>query len=98
MVREIYLEQARAHFPPSVQSEEANVSVATDQYGDEWIRIELLYSATEPALDSRLMNTLYRRTDEPLIKAGITELTMVDYVGINDPTRLWHSQEKKPTP
>jgi len=97
-VREIYLEQARSHFPPSVQFEEANVSVTTDPYGDEWIRIELLYSAPEPVLDARLMNSLHRRTDEPMHAAGITGLTMVGYVNTNDPTRLRHSEKKTPTP
>ena len=97
-VQEIYLEQARAHFPPSVQFKEAKVSVTTDPYGDEWIRVELQYSAPEPVLDAKLMNSLHRRTDEPMLAAGITGLTMVGYVNTSDPTRLRHSEEKTPTP
>ena len=91
-VREIFLEQARAHFPRSVQFKEANASVTTDQYDEEWISIELLYTAPDPALDGNLMNTLRRRTDEPMTAAGVTGLTMVHYVDINDPTRLRHSK------
>ena len=87
-VQEIYLEQARDHFPPSVQFKEANASVITDKCGDEWIRIEFLYSAPEPVLDAKLMNSLHRRTDEPMLAAGITGLTMVGYVNTSDPTRL----------
>ena len=97
-VQEIYLEQARSHFPASVQFEKANVSVTTDPYGDEWIRVELLYSAPEPVLDAKLMNSLHRRTDGPMLASGITGLTMVGYVNTNDPTLLRHSEEKTPTP
>lgn len=93
-VQEIFLEQARAHFPPSVQFKEANASVTTDPYDEEWIRIELLYTAPDPVLDGDLMNTLHRRTDEPMTAAGVTDLTMVHYVDINDPTRLRHAKEK----
>ena len=91
-VQEIFLEQARAHFPPSVQFKEANASVTTDPYDEEWIRIELLYTAPDPVLDGDLMNTFHRRTDEPMTAAGVTDLTMVHYVDINDPTRLRHSK------
>ena len=59
-VQEIFLEQARAHFPPSVQFKEANASVTTDPYDEEWIRIELLYTAPDPVLDGDLMNTFHR--------------------------------------
>ena len=34
------------------------------------------------------MNSLHRRTDEPMLAAGITGLTMVGYVNTSDPTRL----------
>jgi hypothetical protein len=91
-VQEIFLEQARAHFPPSVQFKEANASVTTDPYDEEWIRIELLYTARDPILDGDLMNTLHRRTDEPMTASGLTDLTMVHYVDINDPTRLRHGK------
>ena len=97
-VKEIFLGQARAHFPPTVQFKDANATVATDPYDEEWIRIELLYTAPDPVLDGNLMNTLYRRTDEPLLASGITRLTRVHYVDINDATRLRHSKEKTPTP
>ena len=90
-VEEIYLEQARAHFPPSVQFKEANASVITDKCGDEWIRIELLYTAPEPVLQGDLMNSLHRRTDGPMLAAGITGLSMVGYVNLNDPTQLRRS-------
>ena len=96
-VTEIFLEQARAHFPATVQFEDANASVTIDPYDEEWIRIDLLYTAPDPVLDGNLMNTLYRRTDEPLLASGITGLTMVNYVDINDPTRLRHNKEKTPT-
>ena len=86
-VREIFLEQARAHFPATVQFKEANASVSIDPYDEEWITVELLYTAPDPVLDGNLMNTLYRRTDEPLLASGIIGLTMVLYTDINDPTR-----------
>ena len=92
-VQEIFLEQARAHFPPSVQFKEANASVTTDPYDEEWIRIELLYISPEPVLDGELMNTLYTRTEEPLIASGFTALTSVRYTDVNDPTRT-----RYPTP
>ena len=76
-VQEIFLEQARVHFPPSVQFKEASASVTTDPYDEEWIRIDLLYTTPDPALDGNLMNTLYRRTDEPMLASGLTGLTMV---------------------
>ncbi len=93
-VQEIFLQQARAHFPPSVQFKEANASVTTDPYDEEWIRIELLYTAPDPVLDGDLMNTLHRRTDGPMTASGLTDLTMVHYVDINDPTRLRHSKRR----
>ena len=96
-VEEIFLEQARSHFPPTVQFKEANASVTTDPYNEEWIRIDLLYVAPDPVLDGNLMNTLHRRTDEPMLAFGVTGLTMVHYVDINDPTRLRQSKET-PTP
>ena len=97
-VEEIYLEQARAHFPPSVQFKEANASVTTDPYDEEWIRIDLVYTAPDPVLDGNLMNSLHRRTDEPLIAAGITGLTMVGYVNVNDPASHRHGREKTTAP
>ena len=97
MVKEIFLDQARAHFPPSVQFKDANASATTDPYDEEWIRIELLYTASDPVLDGNLMNTLHRRTDEPLLASGFTGLTRVHYVDVNDPTRLRHKKEKTPT-
>ena len=97
-VEEIYLEQARAHFPPSVQFKEASASVTTDPYDEEWIRIDLVYTAPDPVLDGNLMNSLHRRTDEPLIAAGITGLTMVGYVNINDPASHRHGREKTTAP
>ena len=60
-------------------------------------RIDLLYTAPDPILDGNLMNTLYTRTDEPMLASGLTGLTMVNYVDINDPTRLRHGNGT-PTP
>ncbi len=94
---EIFLEQARAHFPPSVEFMESNASLWVDPYDEEWVRVELVYSAPGQALDGNLMNSLHRRTDEPIRAAGVTDLTMVHYVDINDPTRRLHS-EGTPTP
>ena len=92
-VQEIFLEQARAHFPPSVQFKEANASVNIDRYGEEWIRIELLYISPEPVLDGELMNTLYTRTEVPIMASGFTTPTSVRYTDMNDPTRM-----RYPTP
>ena len=92
-ISEIFLEQARAHFPPEVEFTDANASVNIDPYGEEWLRIELLYLSPEPVLDGDLMNTLYTRTEEPLIASGFTAPTSVRYTDVNDPTRT-----RYPTP
>ena len=97
-VKEIFLEQARAHFPVSVQFKHANASVAIDPYDEEWIRIELLYTAPDPILDGNLMNTLHRRTDERLRASGITGLTRVHYVDMNDSTRRPHRRGRTSKP
>ena len=85
-VREVHLEQARDHFLPCVQFKEVNAYVIIDKCGDEWIRIDLTYTAPEPVRDAELMNSLYRRTDEPLLGADVTELTRVHYINTNDPS------------
>lgn len=87
-VAAIFLEQARAHFPSEVKFEDANASINIDPYGEEWIRIELIYLSPEPVLDGELMNTLYTRTQEPLIASGFTAPTSVRYTDMNDPTRM----------
>ena len=85
--REIFLEEAKKHFPDNVRFRDATASVTLDAFDDEWISIELLYEADNPSLDGNLMNTLQQRTREPMSSAGLKELTMVHYVDINDPTR-----------
>ena len=48
-IEEIFLEQARAHFPPEVEFMEANASLYTSLCGEEWLRVVLLYDAPGPA-------------------------------------------------
>ena len=95
-VKAIILDGAKTHFPPPVQFHDANVTVRLDAYDEEFLDVELLYTAPNPVLDGRLMNTLFRVIDEPIIAAGVTARTMIRYVEINDPTR-WRSP-KKPVP
>ena len=85
--REIFLEEAKKHFPDNVRFKDARASVTLDAFDDEWISIELLYEADNPSLDGNLMNTLQNRTREAMSSAGVKELTMVHFVDINDPTR-----------
>ena len=51
-VREVCLEQVRDHFLPTIQFKEVNASVIIDKCGDEWIRIDLIYTAPESVLDA----------------------------------------------
>lgn len=85
-VKEIILNGARSHFPPSVQFHDANLTVNLDAEDEEYIRVELLYSAPNPVLDGRLMMTFFRVIDEPIRNSGITAHTLVGYSDINDPT------------
>ena len=83
-VKRIILEGAKAHFPPTVQFQDANVTVMLDGDEEEYLDIELLYVAKNPVLDGYLMNTLFRVTDEPMRSSGITARTLVGYSDIND--------------
>ena len=95
-VKAIILDGAKTHFPPTVQFQDANVTVRLNADEEEYIDVELLYTAPNPVLDGRLMNTLFRVIDEPILAAGVTARTLVGYTDINDPTR-WQSP-KKPAP
>ncbi len=86
-VKEIILNGARTHFPPTVQFHDANVVVRLNADEEEYFRVELLYTAPNPVLDGHLMNTLFRTIDEPIRAAGITAHTLVGYSDINDPTK-----------
>ena len=92
-IEEIFLEQARAHFPPEVKFMEANASLYTSLYGEEWLRVVLLYDAPDLLLDAGLMNSFHRRTDQPMLEAGFIRPCSVGYVNIKDPTR--RRQEKR---
>ena len=89
-VKEIVLNGARSHFPPSVQFHDAIVTVKLDAQDEEFFDVHLLYTAPSPVLDGYLMMTFFRVTDEPLRNAGITAHTLVGYSDINDPTLPEH--------
>ena len=98
-IKRIILDGAKTHFPPSVQFQDANVTVRLDADDEEFFDVELLYAAPDPAdpvLDGHLMGTLFRVTDEPIRAAGITARALVTYTEINDPTRWLY--RKSPTP
>ena len=94
-VKEIILNGARSHFPPSVQFHDANVTVRLDADEEEFFDVELLYTAPSLVLDGHLMSTLFRTTDEPLRAAGITAHALVGYTELNDPSRP--ENRKSPT-
>ena len=93
--KRIILDGAKAHFPATVQFQDANVTVRLNADEEEYIDVELLYTAPNTVLDGHLMNTLFRVTDEPLRASGITARTLVHYIEINDPTRWQY--HKPPT-
>lgn len=95
-VREIILDGARAHFPPTVQFHDANVTVRLDIDEEEFFDVHLLYTAPTPVLDGHLMNTLFRVIDEPIRASGITARTLVGYSDINDPTLPDHLKTSIP--
>ena len=95
-VKEIILDGAKSHFPPTVQFKDANVTVKLNAYDEEIIDVELLYDADNPVLDGHLMNTLFRVIDEPILASGITAHTLLHYIDINDPT--WQQFQKPATP
>ena len=97
-VKGIVLDGAKAHFPPNVQFHDANVTVMLNADEEEFINVELLYTADNPVLDGHLMNTLFRVIDEPMRASGITTRTLVHYIEINDPTRLqFHKPPTSPS-
>lgn len=95
-VKEIILDGAKTHFPPNVQFHDANAYVILNADDEELIRVELLYTAENPVLDGKLMNTLFRVIDDPILASGITSYTMVSYIDINDPT--WQPNQRPPFP
>ena len=97
-VKEIILNGAKAHFPPNVQFQDANVTVKLNGYDEEIIDVELLYTADNPVLDGHLMNTLFRVIDEPILASGITARTLIGYTDINDPTRQQYQRPATPPP
>ena len=98
-IKRIILDGAKAHFPPTVQFQDAKVTVMLDADEEEYIDVELLYTAPSPVLDGHLMNTLFRVTDEPMRALGITARTLVGYTDINDPTRWqYHRDPTRPSP
>ena len=86
-VKGIILDGVKTHFPPSIQFRDANATVMLDADDEEFINVELLYTAVDPVLDGHLMNTLFRVIDEPIRASGITARTLIHYIDINDPTR-----------
>ncbi|MCY4558024.1 MAG: hypothetical protein OXF79_16985 [Chloroflexi bacterium] len=94
-VKEIVLNGAKRHFPPGVQFEDATVSVMLNREEEEFLNVELLYTAPDPLLDGQLMNTLFRVIDEPILASGVTAHVMVHYIYANDPT--WQKSRKSPT-
>lgn len=95
-VKEIILDGAKSHFPPTVQFQDANATVMLNADDEEYIDVELLYTADNPVLDSHLMNTLFRVIDEPILASGVTAHTLIHYIDINDPT--WQQYQKSATP
>lgn len=95
-VKRIILDGAKTHFPPTVQFQDANVTIRLDSDDEEFIDVQLLYTALNPVLDGHLMNTLFRVIDEPIRASGITARTLVHYTDINDTTRS--DCRKSPTP
>ena len=80
------MEGARSHFPPTVQFQDAILTVGLDAQEEEFIDVHLLYTAPNPVLDGYLMNTFFRVIDGPIQASGITARTLVGYSDINDPT------------
>jgi hypothetical protein len=95
-VKRIILDGAKIHFPPTVQFQDVNATVRLNADEEEYIDVDLLYTAPNPVLDGHLMITLFRIIDEPIRASGITARTLVHYTDINDPTR-WQYR-KSPTP
>lgn len=86
-VKRIVVDGANRHFPSTVRFQDANVTVRLDIQDEEYLDVQLLYTAPHPVLDGDLMITLYRVIDDPLRAAGITMRTSFRFTDINDPTR-----------
>ena len=98
-VKGILLHGAKLHFPPAVQFLDAHVTVRLDAHDEEYIDVELLYTAPQAVLDGHLMSTLFRVIDGPIRASGITARTLVAYTDVNDPTG-WsgHKSSTPPSP
>ncbi len=94
-VKEIILNGAKRHFPPSVRFEDATVTVMLNREEEEFLNVELMYTALDPLLDGQLMNTLFQVIDEPILASGVTAHVMVHYIYANDPT--WQKSRKATT-
>ena len=95
-VKEIVIDGANRHFPPAVRFQDADVSIQLNAQEEEYIYVQLLYTAPNPVLDGHMMNTLFRVIDEPISNAGITARTLVGFTDINDPSRWQHSTAATP--
>ena len=95
-VKEIILDGAKSHFPPTVQFQDANATIILGADEEDIIRVELLYTAENPVLDGHLMNTLFRVIDEPILASGVTAHTLIHYIDINDPT--WQQYQNPSNP
>ena len=95
IIKEIVLDGAKNHFPTTVQFQDATVTVMLNAADEEFIHVQLLYTAPDPVLDGHLMNTLFRVIDEPIRASGITAGTLIHYTEIDDPTRRQY--QKSPT-
>ena len=85
-VKEIVLNRAKRHFPTGVRFADATVSIMLNREEEEFLNVELLYTAPDPLLDGQLMNTLFRVIDEPILESGVTAHVMVHYIYATDPT------------
>lgn len=95
-VKEIVLNGARTHFPPSVQFHDADAYVSLGVEDEEVIHVRLVYTAPSLVLDGKLMGSLHRVIDEPILAAGVTALTFVRYTELNEFTK--RENRKWPTP
>ncbi len=97
-VKEIILDGAKLHFPASVEFEDATVTVMVNGEEEEFLNVELLYTALDPMLDGRLMNTLFQVIDEPIRATGVTAHALIHYTYLKDPTRQRSPKAPAPPP
>ena len=95
-VKEIVLNGARMHFPPSVQFHDASAYWNLGAEDEEVIHVWLRYTAPSLALDGKLMSTFFRVIDEPILAAGVTAPTLVHYTELNDTTRRENRKSSTP--